>query len=367
MSASETPSVESSLVIGGCGLLGHHIVKKLLESNDNIKVAALDINTDRNRIDGVEYINGNITSREVIQRVISEHRPQVVFHTVSPGALSGNRKRFFDVNVKGTENLLECLKTHSCVKALVYTSSSSVIHSGFSDLNNVTEDLPLFFEPDQKSYYSHTKAMAERMILDANRKHGFLTTSIRPAVLFGEGDIVLTGNMAGLGARNLIIGRGENKFDFTYVGNNAYAQVLAAQALLRASNLPDTIDPSHRVEGEAFVITNDDPWPFWEFSRALAVAAGYTVDRSKVRKIPKALVLFLVGIWEWLFMILTLGSRQPGITRQSMVLSTLERTFDIRKAKTRLGYVPQVSMEEGVDRTISWYMAQQTGDVKKHA
>lgn len=355
MAQSESPELGTVLVIGGSGLLGHHIVKKLIESNKTSKIVVLDIDTSHNQIDGVVYINGSITSQEQVSLALKEHSPRVIFHTVSPFPLSENRKKFYEVNVKGTENLLECIQNSSSVKALVYTSSSSVIHNSYTDLIMATEDSPLFFEPDQKVYYSHTKAVAEELILKANRQNGLLTCIIRPASLFGEGDNLLTGNMVGLGAKNVIIGKGTNQFDFTYVGNNAYAQVLAASALVRASGSKDPIPEDQRVDGEAFVVTNDEPWPFWDFARALAVSSGHTVDRSKAKKLNKGVLLFFVGLLEWFYKILTFGTKQPAVKTRMILPTTLERTFDISKAKKRLGYKPQVSIEEGISRTIAWY------------
>jgi sterol-4alpha-carboxylate 3-dehydrogenase (decarboxylating) len=87
--------------------------------------------------------------------------------------------------------------------------------------------------------------------------------------------------VVGLGRKNIIIGRGNNYFHFTYVGNNAYAQVLAAEALIKASRSTEPIPEDIRMDGEAFVVTNDDPWKFWGFARALAIASGFEVDETK--------------------------------------------------------------------------------------
>jgi sterol-4alpha-carboxylate 3-dehydrogenase (decarboxylating) len=365
MSEQHSSLLGSVLVIGGCGLLGHHIVKKLLEANNTSKIIVLDVATANNRIAGVEYVTGSITSPEDVTNVLNDYTPRVIFHTVSPNPLSEDRKRFDQVNVKGTQNLLDCIRKHSSVKALIYTSSSSVVHNSYTDLVNVTEDLPLFFWPDQKAYYSHTKALAEVAILKANRTNGLLTTVIRPASLFGEGDHLLTGNMIGLGRKNLIIGGGNNVFDFTYAGNNAYAQVLAAETLIKASQSAEPIPEDMRVDGEAFVVTNDEPWKFWGFARALAIGSGFEVDETKTRHLPLALLVALVGFWECIFGLITFGTRQPSVTRRMIVPTTLERTFDISKAKKRLGYKPQVSIQEGINRATKWYVSQQNVDAKK--
>lgn len=359
MATSTDQQLGAVLVIGGCGFLGRHIIQKLIEANNTSKIIVLDITKPKDPVDGVVYVSGSITSPSDITKVLEEHTPQVVFHTVSPNPISENRKLFHDVNIGGTENLLKCIETSGHVKALVYTSSSSVIHSGTTDLNNVIEDLPIFHEPEQKFYYSHTKAVAEEMIIAANGKNGLLTTSIRPASLFGEGDLLLTPNMIEAGRKNLIIGTGKNKFDFTYVGNNAYAQVLAATALMRASTLDEPIPEELRVAGEAFVITNDEPCPFWDFARDIAIAVGHQVDRSKARYLPTNLLMTGVGIWEGVVKTFTFGNQTPWMTQRKILPTTLERTFDISKAKRRLNYKPQVNMEEAIQRTAQWWKSEQ--------
>ncbi|KAF1993445.1 putative 3-beta hydroxysteroid dehydrogenase/isomerase family protein [Amniculicola lignicola CBS 123094] len=355
------------LVVGGCGLLGHHIVKKAIESEESSRVAVLDIFTHTNRIEGVDYVTGSITSRDDVEKVLRAYAPTVVFHTVSPDPLAENRERFYNVNVKGIEILLQCIMKAPSVRALIYTSSSSVVHNSYTDLVKVTEEIALFFEPDQKVYYSHTKAVAEDMILKANKQNGLLTASIRPATLFGEGDLMLWPNLTELGRKNIIIGTGDNMFDFTYVGNNAYAHVLAAKALVKTATTADQ-QPDHlRVDGEAFVVTNDEPWKFWDFAVALSQAAGYKVDRTKVRYLPKGPLLLALGIWEFIFRVLTLGSKQPWMNRRKVLPTTLERTFDISKAKERLGYRAQVGMQEAINRTAVWNKTRSGSQGKKEA
>lgn len=92
------------------------------------------------------------------------------------------------MNHQGTLNLLSTIQFLGSVKALIYHSSSSVIEDGYSDLLSASETRPVLFSPEQKFPYPLFKALAEKAVLDANRKHGFLTASIRPAGTFGEAD-----------------------------------------------------------------------------------------------------------------------------------------------------------------------------------
>ncbi|KAF2867043.1 C-3 sterol dehydrogenase/C-4 decarboxylase [Massariosphaeria phaeospora] len=351
----------SVLVLGGCGFLGHHIIQKLLDADDVSQITALDLNVDSYQRKGARYIVGNITSREDIMKVLEEAKPRVIFHAISPQALGGTRKLFNEVNVEGTRTLLKCIQEVGFVKALVYTSSSSVIHDNRGDLAGVTEDLPLLFLPQQTEYYSHTKALAEEMILKANDSggSGLRTCAIRPAGMFGEGDRTTTGNTIGAakeGKNKIQIGDNTKLFDWTYVGNNADAQLLAARALLRSHAARGPQPADRKVDGEAFVITNDEPWPFWDFTRAVGAAAGYPIKKEDVYVIPAGVMWVLVAITECLYWCFTLGTKQPRFTRMKIKYMTIHRYFDISKAKTRLGYKPRVSMEDGIERTAKWYL-----------
>lgn len=350
-----SPSLGSVLVVGGGGFLGQRIVKQLIESGDSSHITVFDLKADGNRIIGPDYVAGNITSKEDVMAVLNQAKPKVIFHTASPKPLGNNKKLFEEVNINGTRNLVECAKEAGFTKAFIYTSSSSIIHDNYSDIVNATEDAPLCFVPEQKQYYSHTKAVAETIVMEANTPGGLLTCAIRPAGLFGEGDWQLYGNMAKNakeGKAKMQIGKGNNLFDYTYISNHVDAQLLAANKLV----LPNPPEGDMKVDGEAFVITNDDPWPFWDFARAVGAGAGYPVKKEQVWSIPLGVMNVFAGIAEVGTDIVTRGKGEATLTRSKIKYSVMTRTFNIEKAKKRLGYVPKVSMQEGLDRTAKWYV-----------
>ncbi|KAF2444072.1 NAD(P)-binding protein [Karstenula rhodostoma CBS 690.94] len=347
----------TALVFGGCGFLGHHIAKQLSMAPDVAKVIVFDVDTSKNRLPDVEYISGSITSKAEVDEAFKAVQPKVVFHTVSPGPFRNDNNLFHAVNVEGTKNIISCAQKYDCTKALVYTSSSSVIHDNRSDLIMATELPPVIFMPEQTEYYSHTKAIAETLTLGANRE-SIRTVAIRPAGLFGEGDTLTVANVianAREGKGRLQIGDNSNLFDWTYVENNAYAQLLAARALVRSYSEPEKAD-SDRVDGEAFAITNDEPWHFWTFTRALASAAGYPISEDKVIKVPWRFMMAVAWALEWGFWIFSLGRKAPRLNRARVKYTTMQRTLDISKAKKRLGYRPQVGMQEGVKRSAKWFL-----------
>lgn len=59
---------------------------------------------------------------------------------------------------------------------------------------------------------------------------------------------------------------------------------------------------------------------------------------------------------EWVVCVISGGSRTPSMTREGIRFSTLIRTHNINKAKRVLGYRPKVSMKEGIQRSVRWFM-----------
>jgi sterol-4alpha-carboxylate 3-dehydrogenase (decarboxylating) len=151
----------SVLVIGGCGFLGSHIVSLIVTSYTS-QLSVLDLHTTRNRrpdSDNVAYFNGDISDLSSILPVFQKVRPDVVIHTASPtvvGVSVGNKALYDKVNVEGTKCVIEaCQKTG--VKALVYTSSASIISDNANDLVNADERYPIVPPKAQTEYYSTTK------------------------------------------------------------------------------------------------------------------------------------------------------------------------------------------------------------------
>lgn len=154
---------------------------------------------------------------------------------------------------------------------------------------------------------------------------------------------------AAAGKLKFQIGNGKNLFDWTYVGNVIDAHVLAAQALLRQLQTPVT-DESLHVDGQGFVITNDEHIPFWDFARAVGEAAGYPTPKEQVKSIPKIVGLTMALIAEWITWITSFGRKQSRMNRLGIRYSCMTRTYKIDKAKRALGYKPRVSLQEGIKR-----------------
>lgn len=153
MTVPKKQPLHNVLVVGGCGFLGHHVVKLLLEQHPECNVSVMDLHTGVNNFPGVAYYSGDITSRDQVDKILVQSRPEVVIDTVSP-IFGLGKEIYFKVNVDGTKTLLEA-STDKGVRAFVYTSSASVVFDGVNDMRNVNETAPIPVVP--MDAYNETK------------------------------------------------------------------------------------------------------------------------------------------------------------------------------------------------------------------
>lgn len=151
-------SLGHAMVVGGCGFLGHHIVKLLLSRHPKTKISILDLRISSNQIPNPQtsYHACNITDADAVQQLFKKLKPDVVIHTASPVALGTPQEVMYKVNVEGTRNLLKAAQDNG-VKGFVYTSSASVIMGEMTELVNVDERWPTIAGEKQPEYYTHTK------------------------------------------------------------------------------------------------------------------------------------------------------------------------------------------------------------------
>lgn len=105
-----TQPINSALVVGGCGSLGHRVVESLLNLNPSPQVSVFDLHIVQNRYPSVEYYEVDITNKDQVYSALLKAKPQVIFHTASPPPSLSDLQLYLKVNLDGTRNLLECSK-----------------------------------------------------------------------------------------------------------------------------------------------------------------------------------------------------------------------------------------------------------------
>lgn len=148
------------------------------------------------------------------------------------------------------------------------------------------------------------------------------------------------------------MGPGTNEYDFVYVSNLVDGHILAAKALVRAFGKPAPA-AENRVDGETFIITNDERKNFWDFQRSVAASVGCPVKPQEIKIIPVWVAWLFAAIGEWFAWLFRKG--HPIVTREAVRLVTINRTFNGEKAKRVLGYKPKVSIDDGLEIAGKWF------------
>ena len=354
------------LVIGGCGFVGFHVVQCLLSDPSFTSVHVVSRNPDRNCLTNVSYHRGDITSYEAMHSLIKVIQPRTIIHTASPVAYGGSSdvREFYRANVDGTKNLLRCAAEVRSVQAFVYTSSTAVIAGiaqSFAD-----ENAPVLQKSSQGDDYAKSKAIADTAVLAANDKSGLRTMCLRITLVYGERDNQMIPGALELlnaGRENIQIGNNKNLWDYCSVTNVAAAHVLAVKAILGGIDNPNAT----KVDGEAFIITDGAPAPFWDFERMVWTAAGARLP-EKVHVIPAWFMLALASTVEWIYWIFTFGLIKPRRMRRHLIeYSVVQRTFSIEKAKRLLGYNPVDDRAENIAKGVAWVLKKEKAREAKQA
>ena len=158
----------SILVTGGAGYIGSHTVVKLLETGekvvviDNFSNSKAEVFERIKAITGkeVEFYEGDILNRVLLDRVFSENEIESVIHFAGMKAVGEsveNPLKYYRNNVSGTVSLLEAMEEHG-VRTIVFSSSATVYGTG--NPSPLTEDMPL----SATNPYGSTKLMIEQML-----------------------------------------------------------------------------------------------------------------------------------------------------------------------------------------------------------
>ncbi|XP_042293948.1 short-chain dehydrogenase/reductase family 42E member 1 isoform X2 [Sceloporus undulatus] len=340
---------ETVLITGGGGYFGFRLGCAL--SKKDVDVILFDVSAPIQQIPtGVRFMQGDVRVTSEVEEAL--RGVTFVFHIASYG-MSGreqlNRKRIEDVNVKGTENVIQaCLKMG--VSRLVYTSTYNVVFGG-QVIENGDESLPylpLHLHPD---HYSRTKALAEMKVLEANgmqlgKGQGVLRTcALRPAGIYGPGEqrhLPRIVSYIERGWFRFVYGDPGSRVDFVHVDNLVQAHVLAAEALGTSKD--------HQAAGQAYFISDGRPVNNFDFFRPLVEGLGYTFPSLRL---PLSLIYFFAFLTEMVhFIVGRLYNFQPLLTRTEVYKTGVTHYFSLEKAKRELGYEPQ---RYNLDEVVEWF------------
>ena len=163
------------LVIGGCGYIGSHMVKRLLNAGHQVIVLD-DLSAGyRDSLLGGELVVGDCGRRDVLDTLFSGHAFDGVLHFASliqVGESVADPARYYQSNVAKTLMLIEAMKDHE-VGSLVFSSTAAVF--GEPDYVPIDEAHPR--RPINP--YGMSKLMVETMLADFDRAYGLRSVALR--------------------------------------------------------------------------------------------------------------------------------------------------------------------------------------------
>ncbi|MDX1944787.1 MAG: NAD-dependent epimerase/dehydratase family protein [Pirellulaceae bacterium] len=324
-----------TLVTGGGGFLGQYIVEQLVARGDRVRSLSRKRHSALTKL-GVEQQTGDIQDEVAVMAAC--RGVECVFHVAAVAGIWGPWKHYHGINTLGTRNILHACQQASVGK-LVFTSSPSVTFAGQSQ-SGIDESAP--YPSRWLGHYSHTKALAEQLVLEASGKNGLVTCALRPHLVWGPRDAHLIPRLLDRARRGQLrqVGDGSNRIDAVYVENAAAAHLLAA----------DKLAPGSPASGRAYFITNGEPVNCWEWIGQILTLAGLPPVKQKM---TFRAAWMAGGMLEGLWTILR-RTDEPRMTRFLAAQLATDHYFDISAARRDLGYRPQVSMAAGMERLGAW-------------
>ncbi len=303
----------SYLVTGGAGFIGSHLAAELVRRGESVRVAD-NLSTGKRRnldhISGIEFLQGDLADPAFAVRAVAGmdyvlHQaaiPSVPRSVKDP--LTSNRS-----NVDATLNVLVAARDAG-VRRLVFAGSSSEYG------NSPTLPKHEGMAPNPLSPYALQKSMCTQYCQMFTRLYGFETVVIRYFNVFGprqdpgspySGVISLFSTALIEGRQPVIYGDGEQTRDFTYVAN-------VVDGVLRACTAP-------QAAGEV-----------------INVACGTRISLNELLAAMNRLV----------------GTSLRAVYKDPRAGDVRDSQADIAKARALLGYVPIVSLEDGLRPTLDW-------------
>ncbi len=323
------------LVTGGAGFLGGHVVDIMVERAEPVRIlvrAGEDISRFANM--NVEIRQGDLTDRSSLESAVAG--VERVLHCAARTGPWGPEAEYERINVFGTKMLVESAMAAG-VRRIVHVSSITV--HGLDVRGTVDETAPLQggFDP-----YSRTKAATERVLQQMIRDKGAPVTIVRPGLIYGPRDSNSFGRFASLvkQGKMVIIGAGTNHLPLIYVRD-------VAQGIVLASEVEQAI-------GNAYLLVNDEPVTQQGYFRTIAKELGVAPPRIHI---PYRAALAIGGTAELVGHALH-RQQPPPLMRFGLMQLGGENRFKIDRARSELGFSPQVNLTEGVHQSIDWYRSQ---------
>ncbi|MFL5545608.1 MAG: GDP-mannose 4,6-dehydratase [Gemmatimonadaceae bacterium] len=313
------------LVTGGAGFIGSHVADLFLDKGFEVVIVDDLASGKRENVPSQARFHQVGVNSSEFAGLVKNEKFDVVAHLA---AQIDVRKSVADpvndatINILGTLNLMESLRASGARTRVVFTSTGGVLYGDFNTPPNAET-----YPKDPESPYAIAKLSIEYYLAYYGRVHGMDSVAVRFGNVYGprqdpHGEAGVVAIFCGriLDNRPLtVFGDGRQTRDYVYVGDVARSVWLAA-----TSPLPQ----KGRLDARAFNIGTGVGTSVLEIASLLQEAAG---TKTPIEFAP----------------------HRPGEQQESFV--------NVAKAKSELGWVPEVSLRDGLAQTYNWFAARTTG------
>ncbi len=354
--------MKKTLVTGGAGFIGSHVVDLLLKSGhgvrifDNLELPTHQEGKPNHLSPDAEFFQGDVRNREQLSRALKGM--DSVVHLAATGGFTPEIIKFFDRNTIGTATLLELMQTeHTGVERIVVASSVAVYGEGAYHcakcgrqngstrpvrqleakqwellcpkcgqvMKPMATDEEKLISPEKP--YSISKFDEERLVLGFGKDYGIHACALRFFLTYGPRQSL----------------------------TNPYTGILA----IFSSRLMNDMEPILFEDGNQtrdFVFVED-------VAKAIAMTLTEPKANQQVFNVGTGKATTVREIALILARLLKKSTIEPKISELFRPGEARHIYADISRI-TQIGYSPSISVEEGIGKIVPWMMAQK--DVQEH-
>jgi dTDP-glucose 4,6-dehydratase len=323
------------IITGGAGFIGSHVVRRFVNSYPNYEIINIDKLTyagnlmnlnDVEQMPNYRFVKGDITDAVFIDQLFEKEQPDAVIHLAAESHVDrsiSNPLDFVVTNVLGTVNLLNAARKHwvgKFDKTRFYHVSTDEVYGTLGEGSDLFTETTAY---DPHSPYSASKASSDHFVRAYHDTYGIDAVISNCSNNYGSHHF--PEKLIPLAIHNIknnkaipVYGKGENVRDWLWVEDHARAI--------------DTIFHQAKA-GSTYNIGGHNEWKNIDLIRLLCRIMDQKLGRD-------------TGSSEQL---ITFVTDRAG--------HDLRYAIDATKLKNELGWEPSLQFEEGLEKTVDWYLA----------
>ena len=322
--------IKNILITGGCGFIGSHFINYYYEKNPNVRIINLDamyycanennVKKSIQNSDRYVFIKGNLCSFDLIHYVLNAYQIDCVVHFAAQSHVQNSFEdslKYTHDNILGTHTLLESCRKYGKINRFIHISTDEV-YGSLGDEGLFTEETSY----DPRSPYSASKASSDHFVMAFYHTYGLPIKMSNCSNNYGSHHFpeklipLMIDNIKN--SKPLpVYGKGDNIRDWLWVEDHASAI--------------DKIFHEGRV-GESYNVGGLNEWTNLE----LVLFLCRMMDKKLGREIGESekLITYVVD--------------RAGHDKRYAI--------DASKLEEELGWTPSITFEEGLDKTVDWYL-----------